>query len=65
MIWAVPRRDTASAKNLSQRPTEASSRPVTPDRKKVGLEVSPVDGVTLSDGEGRDNAHTSAVLAYG
>jgi len=50
---AVPRRGTASTKNLSQRPTEASSRPVTPDRRKVGLDVSSIDGVTLSDGEGR------------
>jgi hypothetical protein len=49
MIWAVPRRDTASAKNLSQRPTEASSRPVTPDRRKADLEVSSIDGVTLRD----------------
>ena len=32
---------------------EASSRPVTPDRRKVGLEVSSIEGVTLSDGEGR------------
>jgi hypothetical protein len=33
---AVPRRGTASTKNLSRRPTEASSRPVTPDRRKEG-----------------------------
>jgi len=38
-------------RNLSQRPTEASSRPVTPDRRKVGLEVSSIDSVTLSEGE--------------
>jgi hypothetical protein len=38
-------------RNLSQRLTEASSRPVTPDRRKVGLEVSSIDIVTLSDGE--------------
>jgi len=48
-------------RNLSQRPTEASSRPVTPDRRKVGLEVSSIDSVTLSDGESRENAHTPAV----
>jgi hypothetical protein len=47
-------------RNLSKRPTEASSRPVTPDRRKVGLEVSSIDSVTLSDGEGRENAHTPA-----
>ena len=50
---AVPRPSTASMKNLSQRPTEASSRPLRPDQGKVGLEVSSIDGVTLSDGEGR------------
>jgi hypothetical protein len=49
-------------RNLSQRPTEASSRPVTPDRRKVGLEVSSIDSVTLSDGESRENAHTPAVM---
>ena len=49
-------------RNLSQRPTEASSRPVTPDRRKVGLEVSSIDSVTLSDGESKENAHTPAVL---
>jgi hypothetical protein len=49
-------------KNLSQRPTEASSRPVTPDRRKVGLEVSSIDAVTLSDREGRGNARGAAVL---
>lgn len=58
---AVPR-GTASMRNLSQRPTEASSRPVTPDRRKVGLEVSSIDSVTLSDGESKENAHTPAVL---
>jgi hypothetical protein len=47
-------------RNLSQRPTEVSSRPVTPDRRKVGLEVSSVDGMTLSEGVGRENAHTVA-----
>ena len=52
---AVPR-GTASMRNLSQRPTEASSRPVTPDRRKVGLEVSSIDSVTLSDRESRENA---------
>jgi hypothetical protein len=56
---AMPR-GTASMRNLSQRPTEASSRPVTPDRRKVGLEVSSIDSVTLSDGESRENAHTPA-----
>jgi hypothetical protein len=50
---AVSRRGTASTKNLSQQPTEASSRPVTSDRRKVGLDVSFSDGVTLSDGESR------------
>jgi hypothetical protein len=59
---AVPR-GTASMRNLSQRPTEASGRPVTPDRRKVGLEVSSIDSVTLSDGESRENAHTPADLA--
>jgi hypothetical protein len=59
---AMPRRGTASTKNLSQRPMEASSRPVTPDRMKVGLEVSPVDAVTLSDVEGRENARGAAGL---
>jgi len=49
-VVGVPRWGTASTKNLSQRPTEASSRLVTPDRRKVGLEVSSIDGVTLSDG---------------
>ena len=47
--------------NLGQRPAEASSRSVTPDRRKAGLEVSPVDAVTLSDGEGRENARGAAV----
>ena len=56
----MPRLGTALRKNLSQRPTEASSRPVTPDRRKVGLAVSSIDGVTLSDGEGLENAHTAA-----
>jgi hypothetical protein len=46
----------------SQRPTEASSRPVTPDRRKVGLEVSSIDAVTLSDGEGRENARGAGDL---
>ena len=41
---------------------EASSRLVTPDRRKAGLEVSPVDAVTLSDGEGRENARGAADL---
>ena len=50
-------------KNLSQRHTEASSRPVTPDRRKAGLEVGSIDGVTLSDGEGRENAPGAADLA--
>jgi len=49
-------------KNLGQRPAEASSRPVTPDRRKAGLEVSSIDRVTLSDREGRENAHTAAAL---
>jgi len=46
--------------NLGQRPAEASSRSVTPDRRKAGLEVSPVDAVTVSDGEGRENARGAA-----
>jgi hypothetical protein len=50
MMWPC-RAGTASMRNLSQRPTEASSRPVTPDRRKVGLEVSSIDSVTLSEGE--------------
>jgi hypothetical protein len=37
-------------KNVSQRPTQASSRPVTPDRRRVGLEVSSIDAITLSYG---------------
>ena len=49
-------------KNLSQRPTEASSGPVAPDRRKVGLEVSSIDAVTLSDREGRENARGAAGL---
>jgi hypothetical protein len=53
---------TASTKNLSQRPTEASSRPVTPDCRKVGLEVSSTDDVTLSDGKVGENARRPAVL---
>ena len=48
--------------NLGQRRAEASSRSVTPDRRKAGLEVSPIDGVTLSDREGRENAHSAALL---
>jgi hypothetical protein len=59
---AVPRRGAASMKNLSQRPTEASSGSVTPDRRTAGLEVSLIDGVTLSDGEGRENARGAADL---
>jgi hypothetical protein len=51
-------------KNLSQRPTEASSKQVAPDRGKVGLEVSSIHGVTLGDGEGLENAHSAAVLAH-
>jgi len=47
-------------KNLSQRATEASSRPVTPDRRKASLKVSLIDAVTLSDGEGRENARGAA-----
>jgi [ribosomal protein S5]-alanine N-acetyltransferase len=44
-------------KTLGQRPMEASSRLVTQDRRKVGLEVSSIDGVTLSDGRfGRTRA---------
>jgi hypothetical protein len=44
-------------KNLSQRHTEASSRPVTPARRKVGLEVSSIDAVTLATGKvGRTRA---------
>ena len=50
-------------KNLSQRPTEASSRPVRLDRGKVGLKVSSIDAVTLSDGEGRENARGASVMA--
>ena len=43
--------------NLSQRPTEVSTRPVTPDRRNVDLEVSSIDAVTLSDREvGRTRA---------
>jgi hypothetical protein len=61
MMWPC-RGGTASMRNLSQRPTEASSRPVTPDRRKVGLEVSSIDSVTLSDGDSRENAHTPADL---
>ena len=57
---AVPWRGTVSMKNLGQRAAEASSGSVTPGRRKVGLEVSPVDAVTLSDGEGRENAHGAA-----
>jgi tRNA-Thr(GGU) m(6)t(6)A37 methyltransferase TsaA len=49
-------------KNLSQRPTETSSKPVAPDPRKAGLEVSSIHGVTLSDGEGLENAHTGADL---
>ena len=49
-------------KNLSQRPTEASSRLVTPDRRKVSLEVSSIDAVTLSDRAGQENAHSAAQL---
>jgi len=37
--------------------------PVTPDRRKAGLEVSPVDGMTLSDGEVGENTHSAAQLA--
>jgi len=48
--------------NLGQRRAEASSRSVTSDRRKAGLEVSPVDAVPLSDGEGRENARGAAVL---
>ena len=48
--------------NLGQRRAEASSRSVTPDRRKAGLEVSPVDAVTLSDGVGRENARGAAVM---
>jgi len=58
---AVPQRGTASTMNLGQRPAEASSGSVTPDRRTVGLEVSSIDGVTLSDGEGRENAREAAV----
>ena len=58
---AVPRQATASTKNLSQRPTEASSRLVTPDRRKADLEVSSIDGLKLSDGKVAENAHTAAV----
>jgi hypothetical protein len=61
MMWPC-RGGTASMRNLSQRPTEASSRPVTPDQREAGLEVSSIDGVTLSDGEGRENAHTPAAM---
>jgi hypothetical protein len=56
------RRGTDSMKNLSQRPTEASSKQVAPDRGKVGLEVSSIHGVTLGDGEGLENAHSAADL---
>jgi hypothetical protein len=55
---AVPRRGAASTKNLSQRPTEASADQSRPDRREVGLEVSSIDGVTLSDGEGRGRRRT-------
>jgi hypothetical protein len=58
----VPRQGTASAKNLSQRPTEAPSRPVTPDWRKADLEVSSIDGLMLSDGKVAENAHTAADL---
>jgi hypothetical protein len=40
-------------KNLRQLLAEASSRPVTPERREVGLEVSSIDGVTPSGGDGR------------
>ena len=57
---AVPQRVSRRRRNLGHSSTEASSRPVTPNRPNVGLEVSLIDGVTLSDGEGRENAHTAA-----
>ena len=43
---------------------EASSRPSHRTSGKVGLKVSSIDGVTLSDEEGRENALT-AVDLYG
>jgi hypothetical protein len=48
--------------NPSQRPAQPSSRPATPDRTKARPQASPIDGVMLSDGEGRNNAHTPAAM---
>ena len=50
---AVPRRGTASMKKLSQRPTEVPSRLVTPDRRKVGLVVSSIDGCRDAERPGK------------
>jgi hypothetical protein len=34
-------------KKSHQRPTEASARPVTPDRRKADLEVWSIDGIVV------------------
>jgi hypothetical protein len=47
--------------HLGQRPAEASSGPVTPNRRDVAPQHADLD-ITLSDAEGRENVHRAAVL---
>jgi len=40
---------------------EAPIGSVAIDQTKIGLKVSPIESVTLSDEEGQENAHSAAV----
>jgi len=59
---ALPQRRTCLAEEPQPATHGGLQHTVTPNRRKVGLKVSPIDTVTLSDGEDRENARGAAVL---
>ncbi len=60
----VPRAGCRIDRDLGQRPTEASSGPVTPNRPEIGARDYADVGITLSDGKLEESARRAAYVLH-